>query len=216
MTAEPAKVLIVDDHPLVREGLASRVGALPDFAVCGEAADIETALRLVETTEPDLMIVDLALKGGHGLDLIKRVKRSASRTKMLVLSVYDEALFAERALRAGAHGYVNKQEAQQVVVAALRKLLAGEHYVSPQMTETLVGRLIIGEAPASDVDRLSDRELQIFELIGRGTATRDIAKQLRLSIHTVETHRERIRAKLNLDSGTELTQRAVRWVIETG
>lgn len=216
MTGKPAKVLIVDDHPLVREGLASRIGALADFAVCGETADIETALRSIEETEPDLMIVDLALKGGHGLDLIKRVKRRGLRTKMLVLSVYDDALFAERALRAGAHGYVNKQEAQHVVVAALRKLLTGEHYVSPRMAERLVGRLVEGEAPESGVDKLSDRELQIFELIGRGTATRAIAEQLTLSVHTVETHRERIRAKLKLDSGTELTQRAVRWVIENG
>lgn len=198
----------------MREGLATRISALPDLVVCGEAADIDTALRSLTETEPDVMIIDLALKGGHGLDLIKRVRRRANPPKILVLSVYDEAQFAERALRAGAQGYVNKQEAQQVVDAALRKVLAGGHYVSPQMAERLVGRFAEEQVPVSDVDALSDRELQIFELISRGMPTRAIAERLRLSVHTIETHRERIRAKLNLASGTELTQRAVRWVIE--
>lgn len=209
-----AKVMIVDDHPLVREGLIARISTLPEVTVCGEASSVESALRLLETTRPDLIIVDLALKDGHGLDLIKRVKQSSCATKILVLTAYDEALFAERALRAGAQGYVHKQEVQDTLIAAIRKILGGEHYLSPQMAERLISQAVGAKGAAQTVADLSDRELQIFELIGRGNSTRDIAAKLNLSVHTIETHRERIRAKLHLASGIALTQRAIRWVIE--
>lgn len=212
---EPAKVLIVDDHPLVREGLAARLSGLPDLVVCGEADSVEDGLRLLRIAKPNVIVVDLALKDGHGLDLVKRVKRSGSDAKMLVLTAYDETLFAERALRAGAHGYVSKQEAQHALIGAIRKVLGGELYLSPGMTQRLVSQTLgsTRSAPLT-AEKLSDRELQIFELIGRGAATRDIAAQLKLSVHTIETHRERIRAKLALRNGTELARQAIRWVIE--
>jgi DNA-binding NarL/FixJ family response regulator len=212
--SKPAKILIVDDHPLVREGLTARISKLPEMTVCGEAPDVESALGLLETTQPDLVVVDLALKDGHGLDLIKRIKASGAAPKILVLTAYDEALFAERALRAGAQGYVHKQEAQNMLITAIRKLLRGEHYLSPRMTQHLIGQAIGERDAAQTVACLSDRELQIFELIGRGKSTREIAAELKLSVHTIETHRERIRAKLHLANGMALTQRAVRWVIE--
>jgi DNA-binding NarL/FixJ family response regulator len=210
-----AKVLIVDDHPLVRAGLAARIAAQDDLEVCGEAADVEQALALLEVTKPELMIVDLALRQGHGLTLIKKASERYSATMALVVSVYDESLFAERTLRAGARGYVNKQEAQEKVIDAIRAVLRGEVYLSAQMTQRLLNQRVAGAPKASGVESLSDRELEIFELIGRGTSTRSIARKLALSVHTIETHREHIRAKLNLRNGTELMQRAVVWLLES-
>ncbi len=209
-----ASVLIVDDHPLVREGLAARIAAQPDLSVCGEAAGVDEAVELLSSVRPDVVIVDLTLKGGHGLDLLKKAARSGTDAKLLVLTAHEEALFAERALRAGAHGFVSKQEAQGQVLEAIRTVLRGERYLSEAMTQRLVGQAL-GAGPAADVESLSDRELEIFELIGRGTSTRGIAEQLHLSVHTIETHRENIRAKLGLRNGAELVQRAVRWVFET-
>ncbi len=209
-----ASILIVDDHPLVREGLAARIASQPDLSVCGEAAGVDEALELLRTKSPAVVIVDLTLSGGHGLDLIKKAVRSGTDAKLLVLTAHEETLFAERALRAGAHGFVTKQEAQGEVLEAIRTVLRGERYLSETMTQRLVGQAL-GSGPAADVESLSDRELEIFELIGRGTSTRAIAEQLHLSVHTVETHRENIRAKLGLRNGAELVQRAVRWVYET-
>jgi DNA-binding NarL/FixJ family response regulator len=211
----PARVLIVDDHPLVREGLSARIAAQSDMQVCGEASDVDEALTLLRTAYPVLMIIDLALKSGLGLDLIKRVKKDAAQTKMLVVSAYEEALFAERALRAGAHGYINKQEAQEKVIDAIRAVLRGECYLSVAMTQRLVGQAIGRISEPYGIASLSDRELEIFRLIGLGKTTRSIAQQLHLSIHTIETHREKIRVKLNLRNGAELMQRAVQWVLET-
>lgn len=210
-----AKILIVDDHPLVREGLTARISAQPDLQVCGEAADVDSALDLVLSTGPKLVIVDLTLKSGHGLDLIKKVAQSAPGTRMLVLTAHEEALFAERALRAGAHGFVSKQEAQHEVIDAIRAVLRGERYLSGSMTQRLVGLVVGPPGRPTGVASLSDRELEIFQLIGRGESTRSVAEQLHLSVHTVETHRENIRAKLNLRNGAELVQRAVKWVLET-
>lgn len=210
-----AKVLIVDDHPLVREGLAARISSQPGLEVCGEAADVDEALALLDETNPELMIVDLMLKSGHGLDLIKKAHQRKPNTKMLVVTAHDEALFAERALRAGAVAYLNKQEAQERVIDAILAALRGERYVSEDLTRHLVGKAIAGGTERSSVESLSDRELQIFELVGRGNSTRSIAEQLHLSVHTIETHRENIRAKLNLRSGTELVRAAVQWVLES-
>lgn len=212
-TSARARVLIVDDHPLVREGLTVRISAQPDMEVCGEAADIAEALALLASAKPTLMIVDLALKTGHGLSLISKASRRAPETKMLVVSAYDESLFVARALRAGAHGYINKQEAQEKVIEAIRVVLRNERYLSTEMAQRLIGRAIEGSTPHG-VESLSDRELEIFELIGRGNSTRSIAQQLELSVHTVETHREKIRAKLDLRNGSELVQHAVQWVLE--
>ncbi len=213
--AGPAMVLIVDDHPMIREGLTARINAQPDMAVCGEASEAGAALELLEKKNPDLMIVDLALKSGHGLDLIKRVGRLGKGAKVLVVSAYDEALFAERALRAGAHGYVNKQEAQEQVIDAIRTVLRGERYLSAAMAQRLVGQAIGGAVEHTGIESLSDREIEVFELIGRGKGSRAIAEELELSVHTIETHRENIRRKLNLASGSELVQRAVQWVLES-
>lgn len=207
-----ARVLIVDDHPLVREGLTARISAQPDLEVCGEASDLDEALAMIGSTRPALVILDLAFKHGNGLDLIKKIKMRRSRPKVLVVSAYDEALFAERALRAGAQGYINKQELQGSVIEAIRKLLRGELFLSAEMTQQLAGQALSGRA-AEGVEALTDRELQIFQLIGRGMTTRAIAEELRLSVHTIESHRENIRLKLNLRNGTQLLQRAVLWTL---
>ena len=209
------RILIVDDHPLVREGLAARISAQPDLEVCGEASTIEEALALIRTADPDLVIADLALKEGNGLDLIKQTSTSRPGLKILVVSAYGESLFAERALRSGARGYINKQELPGAVIEAIRAVLRDELYLSAEMARRLAGQAL-GESPSpQDVRTLSNRELQVFELIGRGHSTREIAQQLQRSVHTIESHREKIRAKLNLRSGSELTQQAVRWILET-
>ncbi len=209
-------VAIVDDHPLVREGLAARISAQPDMEVCGEAADIESALELIVTKRPSLVIVDIALRNGHGIDLIKRIVAAGVNTRMLVVSAYDESFFAERALRAGALGYINKQELQGQVVEALRTVLRGERYLSSVMAQRLIAQAIGSKAAHGGTETLTDRELQIFQLIGRGKSTREIAQELNVSVHTIDSHREHIRAKLDLHSGTELIQRAVQWHIENG
>lgn len=210
-----AAILIVDDHPLVREGLSARIALQPDMEVCGEAADIDEALALLDATKPALMIVDLTLKRGHGLTLIKQAAHRSPDTKMLVLSARDEWLLAERALRAGAQGYVNKQEAQERVIDAMRTVLQGKRYLSDETAQRLVGQTVGAKSAAGGVDSLSDRELEIFELIGQGASTRAIAEQLQLSIHTIETHRENIRTKLHLSTGPELVRHAVQWALET-
>ena len=209
-------IAIVDDHPLVREGLAARISAQPDMEVCGEADDIESALELVVAKRPALVIVDIALRDGHGIDLIKRIVAAGVNTRMLVVSAYDESLFAERALRAGALGYINKQELQGKVVEALRTVLRGERYLSSAMAQRLIAQAIGSKAAAGGMEALTDRELQIFQLVGRGKSTREIANELNVSVHTIDSHREHIRSKLDLRSGTELIQRAVQWHIENG
>jgi len=209
-------IAIVDDHPLVREGLAARISAQPDMEVCGEADDIESAMELILAKRPALVIVDIALRDDHGIDLIKRIVAAGINTRMLVVSAYDESLFAERALRAGASGYINKQELQGKVVEALRTVLRGERYLSSAMAQRLIAQAIGSKASQGGTEALTDRELQIFQLVGRGKSTREIANELNVSVHTIDSHREHIRAKLNLRSGTELIQRAVQWHIENG
>jgi DNA-binding NarL/FixJ family response regulator len=209
-------VAIVDDHPLVREGLAARIAAQPDMEVCGEAADIESALELIVTQRPSLAIVDIALRNGNGIDLIKRIVAAGVNTRMLVVSAYDESFFAERALRAGALGYINKQELQGQVVEALRTVLRGERYLSAVMAQRLIAQAIGSKVAHGGTETLTDRELQIFQLIGRGKSTREIAQELNVSVHTIDSHREHIRSKLDLRNGTELIQRAVQWHIENG
>jgi DNA-binding NarL/FixJ family response regulator len=209
-------VAIVEDHPLVREGLAARISAQPDMEVCGEAADIESALELVISKQPTLVIVDIALRDGHGIDLIKMIVAAGVKTRMLVVSAYDESFFAERALRAGALGYINKQELQGRVVEALRTVLRGERYLSSAMAQRLIAQAIGSKVVQGGIETLTDRELQIFQLIGRGKSTREIASELNVSVNTIDSHREHIRAKLDLNTGTELIQRAVQWHIENG
>jgi DNA-binding NarL/FixJ family response regulator len=216
---QPSKILIVDDHPMMREGLAARIASQQDMVVCGEASDINDALAQFRATGPDLMIVDLSLKTGHGLDLIKEIRTTNHEVKLLVVSAFDESLFAERALRAGAQGYINKQEVQENIIDAIRTVLDGGRYLSDPMKERLVTQAVSGDDEAAGDDsvaRLSDRELEVFTLIGRGKATGVIASQLQLSVHTIDSHREKIRHKLNIKNAAELTQRAVQWVLENG
>jgi len=218
--ARPAQgrvaILIVDDHPIVREGLSARIARQADLMVCGEAEDVLDAVEKVKALKPDLMVIDLSLKSGQGLDLIKKVKARFPMTKMLVSSMYDESLYAERCLRAGAMGYINKQEMSDKIIDAIRQVLAGKMYLSAHMTERLVQRAVGAphELPQSPIETLSDRELEIFKLIGNGMTTRHIAGALHLSVKTVETHRENIKAKLNLPNSAELSRAAVQWVLE--
>jgi DNA-binding NarL/FixJ family response regulator len=213
-----ARILIVDDHPLVRSGLRLLIDCEPDLTVCGEAANITDAMRLLESQKPDLLIVDLSLKESSGLELIKRIKSKNLDVKMLVSSMFEESLYAERVLSAGALGYVHKQEGMERVIEAIRCVLSGRVWLSTAMSDRMLRRMTTSQTPStqSPVHALSDRELEVFEQIGRGHATKDIARQLHLSIKTVESHREKIKAKLGLKSGSELSRAAVQWVLEQG
>lgn len=213
------RILIVDDHPAIREALAIRIGLEADLAVCGEAADLAEALQLAAATNPEVAIIDLALKKASGLDLIKRLKARHDQLLMIVWSMYSENLYAERALRAGARGDINKEQATSKIIEAIRQVLDGKVYLSPAMTEKLLKRhvgLVSQDASLSPTAALSDRELDVFRLIGQGVKTADIAEQLHLSVKTVETYRDRIRQKLDLSDGTELTRCAVQWMLENG
>ena len=208
------KILIVDDHPLVRSGFAQLIGDCPDLEVCGEAGDMAEALRQIEADCPDLAIIDLSLAGGSGLDLIERIKSRNKDILMLVASMHDETLYAERVLAAGARGYINKQEAQDRIIQAIRHVLGGKVYLSQQMTDRLLSGMVDANGEKRDISNLSNRELQVFELIGQGVATSQMAEQLNLSVKTIETHQAHIKKKLGLGSAHELNQRAIRWVME--
>lgn len=208
------KILIVDDHPLVRTGFAQLIGDCPDLEVCGEAGDMAEAMQQIEEVQPDLAIIDLSLAGGSGLDLIERIKARHKNVLMLVASMHDETLYAERVLTAGARGYINKQEAQDRIIQAIRTVLGGKVYLSRAMTERLLSGMVDADADKRDIDNLSNRELQVFELIGQGVPAGQIAKQLNLSVKTIETHQAHIKKKLGLSSAHELTQRAIRWVMD--
>jgi DNA-binding NarL/FixJ family response regulator len=211
------KILIVDDHPIVRRGLRELISDEPDLDVCSEAEDVAEALRLVEATRPDVVIVDLTLKSGHGLELIQEIKARYDRIKVLVSSMHDESLFAERSLRAGAAGYISKQESPERIIDATRQVLRGEIYLSSRMATRLLHRLTSGEPLDRDpIENLSDRELQVFEMVGRGLSTKQISRELSVSHKTVETHREKIKSKLNLKNSTELSRHATQWVLENG
>jgi DNA-binding NarL/FixJ family response regulator len=214
-----ARVLIVDDHPAVREALSVRIGGVPDLEVCGEAEDTADALRLVEETSPDLAVVDISLKTGNGLDLIKRIKQHDDQIGILVWSMFNERTYAERALRAGALGYITKEQATDRIIEALRKIRSGMVYLSDSATDkALRSAFGVEGGPGRDnsVESLSDRELEVLRQIGQGRKTAAIAERMHLSIKTVETYRDRIRAKLDLESGAELARFAVQWVLENG
>jgi DNA-binding NarL/FixJ family response regulator len=213
-TYHKARVLIVDDHPLVRRGLTDLINAEPDLGVCGEAEDAAGGLERL-ATDPDVVIIDISLKKGDGVELVKQVKACRPDAKILVCSMHDEAIFAPRALRAGATGYISKQEATERIIEAIRRVLGGELFLSGRMTTRFLGdRAQSGprRQPLAD-DRLSDRELAVYELIGQGCTTRAIAGKLGISIKTVETHREHIKAKLNLANSAELSRHAVLWMM---
>jgi DNA-binding NarL/FixJ family response regulator len=213
-----ARILIVDDHPMMRDGLSTRISNEPDLAVCGEADDVDAALQFVRELNPDLVIIDISLKTGHGIDLIKQIRERHPKTKMLVNSMYDESVYAERSLQAGALGYLNKQTARETLIVAIRTVLAGKTYLSPGMTERILKRQVGGviETGKSPVESLSNRELEVLTLIGQGKSTRAIADQLFLSVHTIDTYREKLKIKLNLANSSELNRYAAQWVLENG
>jgi len=208
------KVYVVDDHPIIRQGLKQMINQEKDLMVCGDAEDACQGLEEVKALQPDIVIVDISLKGMSGIDLIKNLKNRYADLPILVLSMHDESLYAERVLRAGARGYIMKQEATTNVLSAIRCILEGKIYVSERMTAKILEKSVEGRSDktASPVDLLSDRELEVFQMIGKGLGTRQIAKELHLSIKTVETYRENIKEKLKLENATELVRHAVQWV----
>lgn len=210
------KVLIVDDHPLLREGIGRIINQQEDLVVCGEACDAPGGLAAVAKCRPDVALVDISLERGSGLDLVKDLHARYPKLPVLVLSMHHEDLYAERALLAGARGYVMKRESAATVIAALRKVLGGQTAVSEAIINRLVGRRVRGEsAPGrSPVELLSDRELEIFRCLGEGQGTRDIAAKLRIAVSTVESYRAAIKQKLSLKNATELVSRAAQFVTE--
>jgi DNA-binding NarL/FixJ family response regulator len=205
------RVFLVDDHPLVREWLTNLINQQKDLTVCGEAEDAPRALQAIEALQPDVAIVDVTLANGSGIELVKDVKRIAPQVAVVVLSMHDESLYAERALRAGARGYVMKRESTKKVITALRDVLEGRLHVSDEFRALLTERLLDGKAGGSPVDELSDRELEVFRRLGQGQETRRIAEALGLSIKTVQVYCARIKEKLGLANATELLREAMRW-----
>jgi len=208
------RILLVDDHPVVREGLAENINRESDLIVCAEADDRHEALQAIQQAKPDLVIVDLALKTSSGIELIKDIHSRWPRLPMLVVSMHDEALYAERALRAGAKGYLTKQEATRNILEGIRRVLSGEIFLNRKTASDMLGRLAGGGGEAGTdpvVDLLAEREMQVFELTGHGLSTRQIAERLRIDVKTVETYRARIKEKLMLQDSSELLQLAIRW-----
>lgn len=215
----PTRILIVDDHPAVREGLAVRISRQPGWEVCGEAADGAEALAQMDACHPDVVIVDVRLKTGDGLDLVKRIKARDESVRVLVWSMYPDSLYARRALRAGAIGYINKENTTGRIIEAIRAVAEGNVYLSHEAAHRVLHGALDGRpgSPAGSlVGPLSDRELEVFKAIGGGLSVSQIAERLHLSVHTVETHRQRIKQKLNLASAAELTRTATRWILDQG
>ena len=215
MTEQKKRVLIVDDHPLFRDRLCQLINHELDMEVCGESETAEQAIQMIRRVTPDLAIVDITLKGSSGLELIKGIRALSIGIPILVLSMHEESLYAERALRAGASGYITKHEAADNVLLAIRRVLAGEVYLSGTMTSFFLRSLSTGvKSMPRPLDRLTDRELEVLELIGRGHTTRQIADTLQLGVATVDTYRARIKEKMNFRNATELQHFAIRWVRE--
>lgn len=210
-----SRVLVVDDHPIVRQGLALLINREPDLTVCGEAEDAQAALDVIPTCRPDITVVDISLNGPDGLELLKSVRGRFPNLPVLILSMHDESIYAERALRAGAQGYIMKQEATDRVLVAIRRILSHEIYISEQVANRMLHRYIgtPGAAEHSTIADLTDRELEVFRLIGKGHTTRQIAEELHLSVKTVESYQAHIKDKLSLRSARELMQHAIQWSI---
>lgn len=211
-------IFIVDDHPIMRDGISQLIDQQADLEVCGTASSAPEALDALNNMDPGLLLVDISLPGMDGIELIKIVKKRKARLPMLVLSMHAEGLYAERAIRAGAKGYVMKHASSETLLAAIRKVLAGKICLSPAMTEKLLEKAAGNEPPGSGspVDDLSDRELEVFKLIGRGLRPQRIAEELQLSIKTVETYYSRLKLKLNVKDASELLQKAIAWHSEVG
>jgi DNA-binding NarL/FixJ family response regulator len=215
-TERKSRVAVVEDHPVLCDGLKQLIDSQPDLACVGVAADVSDAKRLVEECKPDLMVLDLRLKAGDALDFIKTLRVEYPTVKVLVLSQYDELIFAERALRAGASGYIMKENTTEEVLRAVRKVLAGELYFSERVAAAMVQRVLREKpiAARNGVERLSDREMQVFQLLGAAYSAREIAEQFHLSRKTVETHCEKIKHKLSLQTAAELKRFARQWAAE--
>jgi DNA-binding NarL/FixJ family response regulator len=211
-------VFIVDDHPLLRQGLALMINRENDLTVCGEAEEAQTAMHAISQRQPDIMIVDISLNGPDGLDLLKNIRSSYPALPVLILSMHDEATYAERALRARANGYIMKHEATEKVLIAVRRILNGEIYLSDRIANKMLQQYIGGASTAlqTRLSTLSDRELEVFRSIGEGRSTRQIADELHLSVKTVETYQAHLKEKLALRSGRELIQHAIQWKIDEG
>ena len=208
--------MIVEDHPMFREQLAHLINREADLVVCGEADNVRDGLALITQLQPQLAIVDLTLKGASGLELLKDLRARSLNVLTLVLSMHDESLYAERALRAGARGYITKHEASAKVMIAIRQVLAGELYLEPRFMSRIVNKMVTASASTAlqPVDRLTDRELEVFELIGRGQTTRQIGTRLGVGLTTIDTYRARIKEKLRLENAARLQTEAARWVQE--
>jgi DNA-binding NarL/FixJ family response regulator len=207
------KILLVDDHPLVREWLANLINEQPDLQVCGEASNAPQALELIGALKPDVAIVDISLEGGSGIELIKNIKATSPGMATVVLSMHDEMLYAERALRAGARGYIMKREATKKILLAIHSILEGKLYVSEKISTLMAEKFVEGHPATieSPVQQLSDRELEVFQLLGRGYTTRQIAEHLSIGFKTVQAYCARIKDKFNLTNITELLREAIRW-----
>jgi DNA-binding NarL/FixJ family response regulator len=213
-----SRILIVDDHPLFREGLRQMIERNPDLVVCGEAAEPDEALAAIAAQEPDLVIIDISLGGCSGIDLLKTIKAQYEELPVLVISMHEESLFAERAMRAKAMGYVMKHEPAKVVQAAISKVLAGSLYLSDKMSTAMLSKFMLGkdDEPGSAIETLSDREMEVFRKLGQGRGTRQIAKELNLTIATINSFRARIKEKLNIKSSSELMLHAMRHALQEG
>jgi len=209
------KIFLIDDHPIVRQGLALLINREMDLEVCGDAEGAPSALSALEMAGPDLIILDISLNGPDGLDLLKTIRLNDPHVPVLVLSMHDEATYAERSLRAGANGYIMKQEATDRVLIAIRRILGGEVYLSERLTNKMLQQIVRGTDPVkqSPMSQLSDRELEIYRLIGSGHATRQIAEELHISVKTVESYQAHIKVKLALRSARELVQHAIEWTV---
>lgn len=210
------RVVVVDDHPLFRDRLAQIINHEPDLEVCGEADDVPSAIAMLQSSSPGLLIVDISLQGTSGLELIKQCRALSMKIPILVLSMHDESLYAERALRAGANGYITKRQPAVEVLAAIRRVRTGEVYLSDKMTAGVLRTLPGGSTKPvpRPIDRLTDREMEVLELIGQGRTTREIAATLQLGVATVDTYRARIKEKMNFRNAVELQHFAIRWLRE--
>ena len=213
MLDKKTKIFLVDDHPLVREWLANLINQQPDLSVCGEAESVQEALEFMRTTVPDLAIVDISLGGGSGIDLIRSIRLLYPNLAVIVLSMHDERVYAERAIRAGARGYIMKRESTTRIVDAIRQVLQGNMYLSQDLTELFAEKFVSSPSPGGglSISQLSDRELEVFQLIGQGYDTREIARTLNVNIKTVQTYCTRIKDKLKFSTGSELLREAIRW-----
>jgi DNA-binding NarL/FixJ family response regulator len=213
-----SRVLLVDDHPIVRQGLALLIDRETDLCVCGEAGGAHAAFNAIATLRPDMVVLDISLNGPDGLDVLKEIRTKTTNLPVLILSMHDESIYAERAMRAGANGYIMKQEATEKVLVAIRRILQGDVYLSDRLTNTMLQQFVRGGSPAkgSPLVNLTDRELEVFRLIGEGHGTRQIAEELHLSVKTIESYQAHIKEKLALRNARELVQHAIEWTVNLG